>query len=646
MKTGNDSASSRAWQRAVAALRAGDASTAEQLCRRALYQDKDNPQLLNLLGAALIQLRRPDAAEEHLRRVVQLAPATVAAHEGLAEALLQQGKAGEALKSLEIARRLEPGRSSVLVKLGGLYTALGNHDSALAMYRSLVDRSPSNVDALRLLADAACRVGLLRDAETVLVRAATLAPQRAEVWMELGRVQLQHDRFERAEHSLREALRHAPRAATAHAQLGSILVAAGQHETAIPAFEQALELDARNAEALKGLAHALSTLGQLDRAIAMYRKCIEHHPDDGAAYWGLASLKAYRFGPDEIEAMRRQLASGKLPPEAFTNLQFALATALEAEREYDAAFEHFRKGNASMRSGIQYDSSAMARIDAELIQVFDAAFLRQHGGAGNPDPAPIFIVGIPRSGSTLIEQILASHSLVEGTHELPELNRMVNAMGRDGSGKAYPALLLDAGAGRFRELGTEYLERTQRFRTDARHFTDKMSNNFRHVGLISLMLPNAKIINARRHPLDSCVSSYKMLFSRGQKFSYDLRELGEYYLQYQRLMDHWHAVLPGLVLDVDYEQLVGDVEGQVRRILDFCALPWEEECLAFHRTDRAVRTASSEQVRQPLYTTGVHRWRDYERHIGPLIDLLQPALTRLPVEVRPLALQGLEDQAG
>jgi tetratricopeptide (TPR) repeat protein len=640
VKSGNDTASSRAWQRAVTALKAGDAVTAEQLCRRALYQDKDNPQLLNLLGAALLQLKRADAAEECLKHAVQLAPGTVAAHEGLAEALLQQGKAGEALKSLEIARRLEPGRTSVLVKLGGLYSALGKHDGALAMYKSLVERSPSSVDALRLLADAAFRAGLLRDAEAVLTRAAALAPQRAEVWMELGRVQLVEDKFERAEQSVREAVRLAPRAAVAHAQLGSVLVAAGQHEAAIPSFEHALELDGRNAEALKGLAHASGAVGQTDRAIATYRRCIGHHPDDGAAYWGLASLKSARFSADEIDSMRHRLSSGRLPPEADTNMQFALATALDAERDYDAAFEHLRQGNASMRAGLQYDSNAMARIDAELIRVFDAVFLRRHAGLGNPDRAPIFIVGLPRSGSTLIEQILASHSLVEGTHELPELNRIVNAMSRD-AGKEYPGPLLDAAPERFHALGTEYLERTQRFRAGARHFTDKMSNNFRHIGLISLILPNARVIDARRHPLDSCMSSYKMLFSRGQKFTYDLRELGEYYLQYQRLMDHWHEVLPGFVLDVEYEQLVGDFEGQVRRLLDFCGLPWEDGCLEFHRNERAVRTASSEQVRQPLYTSGVHRWRDYERHLGALIELLQPVLMRLPADARPSALQDL-----
>jgi tetratricopeptide (TPR) repeat protein len=639
MKTGNDSASSRAWQRAVAALRAGDASTAEQLCRRALYQDKDNPQLVHLLGAALIQLRRPEAAEEHLRRAVQLAPGTVAAHEGLAEALLQQGKAGEALKSLEIARRIEPGRASVLVKLGQLYTAVGRPDGAIATYRTLVERFPASVDALRLLADASARARLLQDAESVLRRAVALAPQRPEVWMELANALFQQDKLDDAEQSVREALRRAPREAAMHATLGSILVAAGRHESAVPAFEQALGLDPSNAEALKGLAHALGTTGQTERAVALYRRCIELHPDDGAAYWGLASLKAYRYTPDEIEAMRARLAAGRLPADSATKLRFALATALDAERRFDEAFEHFREGNASVRRSIQYDSGAMARVDAELVRVFDTAFLRRHAGAGNPDPAPIFIVGLPRSGSTLIEQVLASHSLVEGTHELTELNRIANEMNRDSTGKGYPAVLLDAGADRFHQLGTEYLERAGRFRTGAPRFTDKMSNNFRHIGLISLILPNAKIINARRHPLDCCVSCYKMLFSRGQKFSYDLRDLGEYYLQYQRLMDHWHEVLPGFMLDVDYEQLVGDFEGQVRRILDFCALPWEPSCLEFHRNTRAVRTASAEQVRQPLYSTGIHRWRDYERQIAPLIDLLRPVLERRPGEARPSALQ-------
>jgi tetratricopeptide (TPR) repeat protein len=641
MNANSGSPPGRAWQRALTALRAGDASGAEQLCRRALQRDRDNAQLLNVLGAALIELGRPAAAEESLRRAVELAPSVAAGHEGLAETLLQQGKTDDALARLEIARRLEPGRVSVLVKLGGLHMSLGQAETALGLYRELAERAPGNVDALRLLADAAQRCGLLRECEAVRMRAAALAPQRAELWFELARVQLQQDKFERAEQSLREAIRQEPEHASAHSLLGSTLNAAGRHEQAVAALERALELNPRDEGARTGLAHALGTLGQTDRAIAAYREAIAINPQSGSAYWGLASLKTFRFGNEHIEAMRRQIDSGELSAETATNFEFAIATALEAQGHYDLAWEHFRAGNDSMRRRIEYDAAAAARIDAELMRVFDAPMLRRQTGAGNPDPAPIFIVGMPRSGSTLIEQILASHSLVEGTHELPELSRMANEMSRDGARRRYPELLLDAAPELYRALGSEYLDRTRRYRGDAPHFTDKMSSNFRHVGLISLILPNARVINARRHPLDSCLGCYKMLFSRGQKFTYELGELAGYYLQYERLMEHWHAVLPGFVLDVDYEHLVADLEGQVRRMLEFCALPWEPQCLDFHLNRRAVRSASAEQVRQPLYSTSVHRWRDYEGHIGRLVELLRPSLLRLPVEARPHLLQGL-----
>ena len=275
------------------------------------------------------------------------------------------------------------------------------------------------------------------------------------------------------------------------------------------------------------------------------------------------------------------------------------------------------------------------------IDVFGETFLNANAGRGDPDPAPIFIVGLPRSGSTLIEQILASHSLVDGTHELRDLGMVVKADHRLGRfNPRYPKSLVDFDPERLRHLGAEYIRRTRRYRGDRPFFTDKNPNNFVHVGLLHLVLPNAKIIDARRHPLDSCLGSYKQLFAQGQPFSYDLVELGEYYLEYDRLMKHWHEVLPGNVLDVHYEQVVADLEGQVRRILDHCGLPWEDACLRFHETDRAVKSASSEQVRQPIYSTSVNAWRNYERHLGPLIEVLKPILAEMPDCERPGSLRG------
>ncbi|MDH3546372.1 MAG: sulfotransferase, partial [Gammaproteobacteria bacterium] len=263
-------------------------------------------------------------------------------------------------------------------------------------------------------------------------------------------------------------------------------------------------------------------------------------------------------------------------------------------------------------------------------------FLHQHEGLGDPDPSPIFIVGLPRSGSTLIEQILASHSLAEGTHELPDLPRLIRSINEQRlRGDSYPEALKHYDADQLAELGQQYIASTRRHRGDAPFFTDKMPNNFASIGLLDLILPNAKIINARRHPLDSCMGSYKQLFYKGQAFTYDLVELGEYYLQYQRMMDYWHEILPGKVLDIHYEQMVMDQEDQTRRLIEHCGLPWEDRCLRFYETDRAVNTASSEQVRQPIYSKSINSWRNFEAHLQPLIEVLEPLLRQLPVADRP-----------
>lgn len=636
----NPSAARAAFDRAVAAMRAGDVTRAERLCRRGLERNPRDGNLHSLLGAALMKRGKPDAAESHLRRTIELLPGAAGGYEGLGEALLQQGKLEEALHVLEAARGLEPARVSVLTRMGDVLTQLGRHDAAMRVYRDLVSGHPNEVGALQRLGGAAFRSRLYPEAEAVFMRVVALTPGLYQGWMDLGLVQLQQDKLARAEQSFREAARADPQRAEPHAALGTVLTVAGRHDDAIAQYELALSLDGTNAEALAGLGHVLKTIGERTRSIAAYRRCIEQHPEDGEAYWALANMKTFQFDDREIAAMREQLAGNRLATGQRTSMLFALAYALECRAEFDAAFDLYRRGNESHRRRFSYDTRQTALACDELIRVFSAGFLRARAGHGDPDGSPIFIVGLPRSGSTLIEQILASHSEVEGTHELSELNQVARstAHGRtDGTG--YPATVPDLSDEQLRRLGGAYLERTRAFRTGAPRFTDKMPNNFRHVGLLALILPNASIINARRHPLDTCMSCYKQLFAHGQSFSYDLRELGEYYLLYERLMDHWHEVLPGRVLDVQYETLIQDLEAQSRRLLDHCGLAWEDGCLRFHDNRRAVRSASSEQVRQPIYASGMHRWRNYASHLGPLIDVLEPVLRRLPRNWQPQGLR-------
>ncbi|HSD70748.1 MAG TPA: sulfotransferase, partial [Woeseiaceae bacterium] len=399
------------------------------------------------------------------------------------------------------------------------------------------------------------------------------------------------------------------------------------------------------AGAMCSMAHLLKTIGRQDEAIAQYRAAIATRPDHAEAYWSLANLKTFRFEDAEVAAMEALLKDERLSDLSRSQVHNALGFAYEARKIYDRAFSHFEKCNRIRRQSESYDPVDTESTHDRVIEMFSEEFLAQ--AAADPvQPIPILIVGLPRSGSTLLEQILASHSLVDATHELGDLTRSVQTLRRRGRNQErFPEFLGQTRTAGWSRIGKEYLKRTERYRQGAPYFVDKNPNNFIFAGVVKLAMPNAKIINARRHPLDSCLGAYKQLFASGQPFTYEMTELGEYYLQYQRLMDHWRTVMPGFVLDVHYEDVVADLDGQVRRLLDFCGLPFEEACLNFHATERAVKTASSEQVRQPIYTSSIHRWRNYEAQLGTLVHILEPLLAELPEACRPAQLLQKQQKA-
>jgi hypothetical protein len=382
------------------------------------------------------------------------------------------------------------------------------------------------------------------------------------------------------------------------------------------------------------LGHALKTAGNNGESVDAYLKAIERAPNLGEAYWSLANLKTFRFSPAQIQAMREQLAGSALSPDDRFHFEFSLGKALEDAGEYADSFEHYREGNRQRRQMIRYDADENHAHVERSKRLFTAEFFAERKGFGNPAPDPIFVVGLPRAGSTLIEQILASHSSVEGTMELPDvamLARMVGARTTRSAGSAYPRALGKFSAEELHGLGWRYLEQTRiQRKTPAPIFIDKMPNNFAHVGFIHLMLPNAKIVDARRHPLGCCFSAFKQHFARGQTFTYDLHELGRYYRDYVELMAHFDAVLPGRVHRVLYENMVEDTEGEVRRLLDYCGLPFEESVLRFHENQRAVRTASSEQVRQPIFKEGVDHWKHFEPWLVPLQEALGDVASSYP----------------
>ncbi len=650
-------------------MHAGDFSMAEQICRNSLSEFPRDANLLCLLGASLIKQKRGEDAEHTLWRAAKMYPRFSRAHEGLAEAYVLQGKLFEALESLNTAATLEPDSASIRAKRGKVLAGLGrDNDASKAfeesfkltphreelikglqlqrmgdvvdaekIYRDVLRQDPQNVDALRLLAGIAMRAKQWGDAEVLLNKALELAPAFFQGWMDLGLALQEQDRTDEALEAYKQARQIEPDKANPFAAAGTSAAMAGRHEEATKLFNQAVKRDPGSPGALAGLGHVLKTVGNQPNAIAAYRTCIEHNPEHGEAYFSLANLKTFRFADDEIDVMKTHAANEALGDEPRANFLFSLGKAFEDKGDYDKAFEYYALGNQTRRQHESYDPVRTIDQHDTFIRVFSKAFLNQWQGLGHVGDTPIFIVGLPRSGSTLIEQILASHSLVEGTHELPDLGRVARQVGNaEGQLAAYPLAIENCQPDKFAEHGADYLRRVERHRLGGvANFTDKMPNNFVHVGFVHLILPQAKFIDARRHPLDSCLGSFKQLFARGQPFTYDLYELGEFYLQYVRLMDHWHDVLPGKVLQVQYEEVVGDTDTQIRRMLEHCDLPFEEACLRFWETDRAVKTASSEQVRKPIYASSVQLWRKYENHLGPLIEVLEPLLRELPKEWQP-----------
>ena len=657
-----------AFERAVSFLRAGDGVMAERLCRDALADFPGEPNLLSLLGAALNAQGRGREAEPLLRRALEEEPGYAKGHEELGRSLLQLGRVEEAIDRLRRALELDPKLQSAQLALVQALTdsgraeqadelmqaflradptreliaqAAGHHragrlEEAEAIYREILRRDPRHLEALRLLALVAMSAEHHGQAEKLLQRAVEIAPDFLAAWIDLSRAQLERLDLEGALASIERAFNLNPRSASVHVNLANVQARSGRHDQAIETYRRTIELNPDMPAGYLGLGNALKTVGRQAEAIEAYRCATALRPEVSEAWWSLSNLKTFRFEDQEIETMERQLELPAISDEARVQFCFALAKAHEDSGDYGGAFELYERGNRMRRAMENYDPVQTEVLNERIMDVFDAEFLARHAGRGHPDPAPIFVVGLPRSGSTLIEQILASHSLVDATHELPEVGRLILQINHDRRDRiTYPEAVREFGDETWAALGRSYIERTRQYRGNAPHFIDKNPNNFASIGLLSLVLPNAKFVNTRRHPLDTCLSCYKQLFAKGQPFTYDLVELGEYYVQYDRLMAHWHAVLPGRVLDLQYESVVADQDGQTRRLLEFCGLPWEDACLRYYETQRAIRTASSEQVRRPIYTSSIGAWRHYARELEGLIEILDPVLSSLPPGERP-----------
>jgi tetratricopeptide (TPR) repeat protein len=619
------------YLRAVAQRRLGDIPAAlatlaglERMHPRfsRLYQER---------GHCFVALRQAPAAIEAFVRGVHINPALPASWSMLESLYRMTGQTGNAAAAAAHVAKLKTLPPDV-VTATALFTD-GELAQAEQLIRAFLLKHGHHVEAMRLLARIGIERDVLDDAQLLLEGVLDLVPEYHAARFDYAQVLSKRHMHQRAREQVEKLLEVDPTDRNYRTLYAVTLVGLGLHDRAIELYRELLPGAQQPTELHLSIAHALKTLGHRAEAVAEYRVAAAIGGGYGDAYWSLANLKTYRFEEEELRQMRAAEAATSTSVVDRYHLCFALGKALEDRQQYEGSYEYYARGNALKRSTSRYrpeifELNTRLQIEVCAPAVFDR---NKDGGAGAADP--IFIVGLPRSGSTLLEQILASHSAVEGTQELADISRIVmdlQGRGRDAErgDPRYPAVLAQMRAEDYRRLGEKYLSDTRVYRSGKARFIDKMPNNFRHVGLIHLMLPNAKIIDGRREPMACCFGNFKQLFAHGQEFAYSIDDIARYYRTYLELMRHWDAVLPGRVLRVQHEDVVNDLEGNVRRLLDYCELEFEPACIEFHKTERSVRTASSEQVRQPIYREGLDQWRHYEPWLGRLREALGDALTR------------------
>jgi tetratricopeptide (TPR) repeat protein len=585
-----------------------------------LYQERGN---------CYVALKRAPEAIAAFEQALRLNPALPASWSMLAGLYRMTGRSADATLAAEQLATLQklPGP---VVTANALF-ADGDLAESEQLIREFLLRNGHHVEAMRVLARIGMERDVLDDAQLLLEAVLDLEPEYHAARFDYAQVLSRRHLYEPAREQVLRLLAKDPADRNYRTLHALTCVGLGQHERAIELYRELLSGAAHPAELHLSIAHSLKTLGQRDPAIAEYRAAAASRSGYGDAWWSLANLKTYRFDDAELGQMRAAESAPTTTPVDGYHLCFALGKALEDRGQYAESFAYYSRGNQLKRTASRYRPEVIelnTRLQAEICS---AALFARHEGSGVPAADPIFIVGLPRSGSTLIEQILASHSQVEGTQELADVPRMVVGLqGRDWDfdNPRYPAVLAGMTGEDFRRLGEKYLADTRVYRSGKARFIDKMPNNFRHLGLIHLMLPNARIIDARREPMACCFGNLKQLFAHGQEFAYSVEDIARYYRTYLELMRHWESVLRGRILRVQHEDLVDDLEGQVRRLLEFCGLEFEPACVEFHKTERSVRTASSEQVRQPIYREGLEQWRHFEPWLAPLREALGDALTR------------------
>jgi len=644
-------------------LQAGKLQEAEAAAQAALQREPEDVESLYILAVCQRYLKQNAEALETLSQLKIVKPDYGRTFQEEGHVRRQLSDMNAARMAYEQAVSLNPGLVASWKALGDVQSALGNEDAAGAAYdesqrlgalppellsvlsfihedkllkaeqlcRAFLQKNKHHVEAMRLLADIGTRLHVLDDAEFLLESCLEFEPDNRRARMDYVNVLHRRQKYDRACDEAKRLHTSQPDNPAFETLYANECAAIGDFDSALTSYDAVLNKVPDNAHVHLVKGHALKTVGRQDDAVAAYRKAYEIKPDLGDAFWSLANLKTYAFSDPERVLMEAAESAPMTSIVDRFHLCFALGKAYEDEGDYETAFTFYERGNSLKKQHVRYDADRMDEEFQAQRDICTQALFDTKTGFGADSRAPIFIVGLPRAGSTLIEQILASHSQVTGTMELPNVPALAHRLGGRrtfNDERRYPGVLNDLAAEDAKKFGEAYIADTAVHHKGAPHFTDKMPNNFRHIGLIHLILPNAKIIDARRDPMACCFSGFKQLFAEGQEFTYGLDEIGRYYKGYVDLMNHWDTVLPGKILRVQYENVVDDLEAQVRRLLEFCGLPFEQACVDFHETDRSVRTASSEQVRQPIYTSGVEQWRNFEPFLGPLREALGPDLVK------------------
>ena len=613
------------------------------VCSRYLKNYKDSKEYLNNLliqapdmGRAYQELGHlckaigeNEEAASHYRQACELNPALVASWKSLFNYFNKRNNKAAAEHAHEQIKKLDS-LPPILLYISQILNE-GRLAIAEQKCREFLKKNPTNVYAMSLLSDIAKKFGYYDDAEILLENAVKFSPDDGEIRMKYALILRLKQKFTKTMEQVNILCEKFPDNLSYQAQKASEIMQNGYHSEAIDLFEKIIKENPYNFSAMTSKGHAEKTLGKTDKAIESYKSAYKIKNDHGEAYFSLSNLKTYKFSDKELDVMKNQLKRVDLTLKDKAYFHFALAQGCEAIGDYEEAFKNLDMGNKIKKEQSKYTIEKMNKELQAQIDVCDEKFFEKLGNGGHDANDPIFILGLPRAGSTLIEQILASHSMVDGTLELPNILSMAQSFRGDdiyGNLGNYPKTMRSLTLEKREELGKSFIDDTHIHRKNAPRFTDKMPNNFRHIGLIHLILPNAKIIDARRYPLDCCFSMFKQLFAQGQEFTYGLAEAGNYYNSYVKLMNHWNKVLPNKILRENIEDIIDDLEGQVKRMLDFLELPFEESCIKFYETDRSVRTASSEQVRKPINKSGMDRWKPYAKNLKTLVDNLDEDLLK------------------